>query len=97
MSYAVCVTFEIVPAQAEAFRARVAEQARASLTEPGCRTFDVWSDQPDGRLFHLHEVYDDRAAFEAHLETGHFAAFDGEVRDWVMSKRIETFARRVAP
>ena len=44
-------------------------------TEPGCRQFDVCVEADTGRTF-LYELYDDRAAFEAHLASAHFKAFD---------------------
>jgi len=35
----------------------------------------------------------DRAAFEAHLETGHFLEFDRRVKDWLISKKAEFWER----
>lgn len=85
----VAVTFEIAPDHAEAFRDRVGRQAEDSLTEPGCRRFDVWCDPGDCTRVFLFEIYDDRAAFDAHLASEHFKAFDAEVRSWIRDRRIE--------
>ena len=41
------------------------------------------------RVF-LYEIYDDRAAFDAHLASPHFRAFDAEVGPWVQDKQVET-------
>lgn len=88
--YLVSVTFAITPEKAEAFETRVAQQAVDSLKEPGCQRFDVWRDPADpGRVF-LYEIYDDRAAFDVHLASAHFKAFDAEVRFWVLEKQVET-------
>ena len=85
----VAVTFDIAPDRAEAFRDRVRQQATDSLAEPGCQRFDVWCDTGDCTRVFLFEIYDDRAAFDAHLASDHFKAFDVEVGPWVRDKRIE--------
>ena len=88
--YLVAVTFRIHPDRAAAFLARVQQQATDSLEEEGCRRFDVWQ-SPDGpgQIF-LYEIYDDRAAFDVHLASAHFKAFDAEVAPWVAGKTVET-------
>lgn len=95
MTYAVCVTFELAPEHAEAFHERVAAQARASLAEPGCRVFDAWTDAARPGTVFLYEIYSDRAAFDAHLATPHFLAFDRETAPWVRAKRALTHDRRL--
>ncbi|MGP3698553.1 putative quinol monooxygenase [Rhodobacter sp. NSM] len=77
MSYVVVPSFEVEEERLGPFLAAARADAEASLaTEPGCRQFDVAVDRsttPARVLFY--EVYDDRAAFEAHLRTPHLAAF----------------------
>ena len=85
----VAVTFQIVADRAEAFRDRVRRQATDSLAEPGCRRFDVWCDTGDCTRVFLFEIYDDRAAFDAHLASEHFKAFDAEVGPWVRDRKVE--------
>lgn len=85
----VAVTFEIVPERAEAFRDRVRLQAADSLGEPGCRRFDVWCDTDDCCRVFLFEIYEDRRAFDAHLDSRHFRDFDAEVGPWVREKSVE--------
>lgn len=92
----VAVTFEIVADRAEAFRDRVPRQAADSLGEPGCRRFDVWCDPGDCMRVFLFEIYDDRAAFDAHLASEHFKAFDAEVGPWVRDKRVEQWSLSTA-
>ena len=87
----VAVTFRIAPDRAEAFRDRVRRQAEDSLTEGGCRRFDVWCDTGDCTRVFLFEIYDDRAAFDAHLDTRHYREFDAEVTSWVEDKAVELY------
>ncbi len=96
--FVVVVEFELQPGQAAAFRERVARQAADSLErEPGCHVFDVCVDPARDDRVLLYEVYTDRAAFDAHLQSAHFAAFDREVADWVANRLVRTFARVDAP
>jgi quinol monooxygenase YgiN len=94
--YVVTVLFEPKPERVEAFRAAMLANAKVSReTEPGCRQFDVCVEADTGRTF-LYELYDDRAAFEAHLAAAHFKAFDAQVRDWLAGKDVKIY-ERVAP
>lgn len=88
--YLVAVTFHVAPGREADFFARVRRQAADSLTEPGCRRFDVWT-APDGpATVFLYEIYDDRAAFDVHLASAHFKDFDAEVASWITDKQVET-------
>jgi quinol monooxygenase YgiN len=94
MSYVVTVEFEIRPEAWERFKPIMLANARASAgDEPGCRQFDVCV-APDGapKIF-LYEVYDDEAAFKAHLETRHFKEFAAVTADMVASRKIVVFHR----
>ena len=88
--YLVAVTFQIAVDKTSAFAARVQQQAADSLTETGCQRFDVWRDPADAARVFLYEIYDDRAAFDVHLASDHFLAFDAEVGPWITEKRVET-------
>ncbi|MGD1923399.1 MAG: putative quinol monooxygenase [Paracoccaceae bacterium] len=90
--YLVTVIFTATADKAGAFAARVQQQATDSLTEPGCQRFDVWTDPADPTRTFLYEIYDDRAAFDAHLASTHFKAFDAEVASWIVDKQVETWA-----
>lgn len=91
--YVVTVLFEVAGEAATAFLERVRRQAADSLSrEPACRRFDVCVDPAMPRRVFLYELYDDRAAFDAHLASGHFKAFDREVAAMVLAKRVETYA-----
>lgn len=88
--FIVAVRFKVRAEHAEAFLARVQRQAADSLAvEEACRRFDVATAPGDGASVFLYEIYDDRAAFDAHLASAHFLAFDGEVGPWLESKTVE--------
>ena len=91
MSHVVAVVFRAKPAHRDEFRRAMIENATASRTrEPGCRQFDV-CESADGAEIFLYEIYDDEAAFRAHLATDHFRRFDAQVKPWVAEKRILTY------
>lgn len=88
---AVTVLLEIVPGQMSAFLPRMVENARASLNdEVGCVQFDVC--QNADTVF-LYELYADRAAFEQHLTTPHYLAFDRVTAKMIARKTVHTYAR----
>jgi (4S)-4-hydroxy-5-phosphonooxypentane-2,3-dione isomerase len=73
-----------------AFNHRMRRQARESLErEPGCRRFDIGADIADPRKVILYEIYDDAPAFDVHLASGHFQAFNNDTQDWIESKAVE--------
>ena len=87
--YVVCVEFEIRPELFAAFRPLMIENARVSARdEPGCRQFDVCVPEDGTPRVFLYEVYDDEAAFEAHLETAHFKRFAEATREMIVGRRI---------
>lgn len=87
--YAVIVTFETTDEAADRFKKRVVQQARDSLkNEKGCLTFDVWTSADAPTTIFLYEIYTDRAAFDLHVETAHFKAFDSEIQGMVIDKTV---------
>jgi len=92
--YVVTVEFVVRPDEAARFRAATVANARASRdAEPGCRQFDVCGPADDPATIFLYEVYSDRAAFDAHLATPHFRAFDATVGSWVVRKTVRAYQR----
>jgi (4S)-4-hydroxy-5-phosphonooxypentane-2,3-dione isomerase len=86
----VLVHFVTKRPHAAAFLARVRQQAQNSLAlEAACHVFDVAVDPADSARVLLYEVYGDREAFNAHLRSAHFKAFDAEVAGWLESKVVE--------
>ena len=87
--FAIIVDFRLKPGARREFRALIDENARASARdEPGCRRFDVLepAGEPDRIL--LYEIYDDRAAFDEHLRSAHYASFDRTSAPLCASKSV---------
>jgi (4S)-4-hydroxy-5-phosphonooxypentane-2,3-dione isomerase len=91
--YAITVSFKVRNEARAKFLALVAANASASVElEPGCRRFDVLVPcDADPSEFVLYEIYDDREAFEAHMTSEHFLAFDHATRAFVTSKVVVEF------
>ena len=87
--YVILVDFRLVPGGRAAFRLLIDENARESCRrEPGCRRFDVLEPAGEADRVLLYEIYDDRAAFEAHTRTAHFARFDAASAALVAGKSV---------
>lgn len=87
--------FDVKPGAMDAFLAAAREDAQASLRdEPGCRRFDVLTPDGGGDKVVLYEIYDDDAAFAAHMETPHFAAFRDAIADLEESRRVGKYRPR---
>lgn len=90
--YVITVEFTIHPEHLAAFMPLMRENARVSReTEAGCRRFDVCRDPAQPERVFLYELYDDRAAFEAHLSATHFMAFDGAAKAMVARKAVHAY------
>jgi quinol monooxygenase YgiN len=50
----------------------------------------------DGGEIFLYEIYDDEAAFQAHLATDHYKRFNTRTTPWLAEKRIVKY-RRASP
>ncbi len=91
--FAVVVTFQIKPEAHTAFMSLMSENARASLTkEPGCHQFDIATDPARPTEVCLYELYSDAKAFDAHLASAHFKAFDTATVDMIAEKSVKTYA-----
>lgn len=95
--YVITVQFTIDPAQWKRFLPLMQENARRSRDdEPGCKQFDVCVDpQREGIVF-LYELYDDRAAFDAHLTTAHFLEFARDTKGMILDRDVRAWGR-IAP
>lgn len=90
--FAIIVDFRLKANTRALFRRLVDANAIASLDEPGCRRFDVLEPAGEGDRVVLYEIYRDRSAFEDHLQTPHFAAFDKAVAGLVAGKQVSEYA-----
>ena len=94
MSFVLEVKIRVKPESVDAFMAKLAENAKAARTEPGCRTFDVSVDPNDKTSVMLYEVYADETAFQTHQETPHFKKYLAEAVP-LLASRERRFWKRV--
>lgn len=91
--FVVTVEFSIHPQHATEFMREMVANARASRErEPGCKVFDVCQDPAQPCEIFLYEIYLDKAAFDQHLTSAHYLAFNQTVTPWVSSKRVKILA-----
>ena len=90
--FVILVEFDLHPGAAEEFLRLVHENATTSVRdEPGCRRFDVLVPEDEVLRVVLYEIYDSPVAFDAHLRTPHFRAFDEATGDLVRSRAVRRF------
>ena len=87
--FVITVKFVIHIKYIEKFKIRVLQQARDSLElEKGCLEFDVCHDPNEQNIVFLYETYTDKNAFDFHLQSDHYLAFNEEVTPWVKEKIV---------
>jgi len=92
--FAVVVTFKIVPDDWDRFLPLMHQNAATSLSiEPGCQRFDVCTDPDRPHEVFLYELYTDRAAFDGHLTSDHFKAFDTATAGMIAAKQVATYTQ----
>ena len=83
--YVILAPIQIKPGCTDQFiEAIIADSTGSVNNEPGCRRFDVIRDAGDENRVWLYEVYNDEAAFQAHLETPHFIKFRDATADIII-------------
>lgn len=83
--YVIIAPVQIKPGSRDEFIEAIVGDAIGSVNhEPGCRRFDVIQDADDENRVWLYEIYDDEAAFKAHLETPHFIKFRDATADIIV-------------
>ena len=92
-AFAITVDFTLKPGALASFRKLIEKNAQDSCAhEPGCRRFDVLVPIDTGDKVFLYEIYDSRAAFDAHLKTSHFDVFNRESEALVLTKSVTQYA-----
>ncbi|MEM6728359.1 MAG: putative quinol monooxygenase [Pseudomonadota bacterium] len=90
--FAVTVRFEIKEGDVAAFLPLMRANAAQSLAdEPGCHRFDICTDPARPSEVFLYELYEDAAAFDAHLKSPHFLSFDAQTSDMISEKHVVTY------
>ncbi|MEU7041017.1 antibiotic biosynthesis monooxygenase family protein [Streptomyces varsoviensis] len=74
MSHVVIARYRTAPGAQDEVLAHLAEMARASLGERGCRGYRVHQGTADDRTIVLYEEYEAEADFTAHCASEHFQA-----------------------
>jgi quinol monooxygenase YgiN len=87
--FVVLADFTLKPGTRDRFVELVSRNAAASVNEPGCRRFDVLTPRDGAERVVLYEIYDDEAAFEAHMQTPHFAEFRRATADLIEDRSVE--------
>ena len=97
-AYVVLREFRVKSGALDDFLEAAAEDARKSLAEDlGCRQFEVNRPEGSDDTVIFYQVYDDEAAFEAHLATPHLVRFREAREPLAEEARATVFARRVWP
>ena len=87
--FVITVDFYLHAGTLEPFLILIKENARKSLTEePGCDRFDVLIEKGAPDHIVLYEIYHDRAAFDVHLKSRHFAQFNTASQRYVKDKKV---------
>jgi quinol monooxygenase YgiN len=83
---------EIDPALLDVYRAAIREEIETSVrVEPGVLALYAVAERDDPARIVVFEIYADRDAYRAHLETPHFKKYKATTQDMVRSLRgIET-------
>ena len=98
MAFVVIPEFQVKPGRMEDFLEAAAADARHSLEdEPGCLQFDVVRSESETDRVVFYEVYESRAAFDAHLETSHLARFREAFPPLIVAEKPVCFAERHYP
>lgn len=88
--FVVTVQFSILSQHTAAFMREMVANAKASRErEPGCVVFDVCQDPAQAGEVFLYEIYRDKAAFDEHLKSAHYLAFNQTVTPWVSNKTVK--------
>jgi quinol monooxygenase YgiN len=97
-AFVVIAEFRVKPGQMQAFLNAALDDARHSVAdEGGCRQFDVICPEETTDTVVFYEVYDSRAAFDAHLETVHLARFREAFPPLIAEERPVRFSTRQYP
>lgn len=95
--FVVHVFVHVKPGREDAFKTAAAENARASLGEPGVARFDVVQQATDPTQFVLVEVYKSESDAARHKETAHYAKWRDAVHDMMAAPRSSVKYTNVFP
>jgi quinol monooxygenase YgiN len=91
--FVVLAEFDVSAAAMPAFLGHLRRNAEASVrVEPGCRRFDILQPSDGSSRLVLYEIYESEAAFDAHLQSAHFAEFRDATDALVDGRWVRRFA-----
>jgi quinol monooxygenase YgiN len=92
--FVIIAEFDVRPDGLERFLALARDDASQSVAkEPGCHQFDVTVEQGEPHRVVLYEVYEDEAAFNAHLQMPHLATFRDGIEPLVTGRKVRRLTR----
>src|SRR5262245_46192981 len=95
--FGLVVDFEIKPGAIDRFIPLINENDRRSVAdEPGCRQCDVLQVKDHPNRFMLYEIYDDDAAFAAHIKMPHVAEFFAAAKELIVKQTAWRLERALA-
>ncbi len=86
------VDLEIVPTELANFIAALKENGAATITEPGCRRYDILQSTTNPNQIFIYEVYANEAAVKAHRATDHFKKYISVTKDMVAKRQSRPMA-----
>ena len=95
MSFALVVNIQTKPETRTAFMEKLAANAAAARSEPGCLTFDVLVNPEDPNKIMLYEIYKSEAAFQEHQATQAFKTYLAEAVP-MLAARDRAFMTRIS-
>src|ERR1017187_9818463 len=82
------IDLDIAPAEMDKYLAAIKENGAASVTEPGCREFNIMVSATNPNHVFLFEVYDNDAAAQAHRATEHFKKYAATTANMVTGRNV---------
>lgn len=86
MSVKVIAFLNVKPGQEDAFVKAAAPCIAASREEAGVLYYDMWQEVDGERRFVFNELYTDKAAVQAHMDSDHFKAFGLAAREFAAGR-----------
>ncbi|CUR59384.1 Antibiotic biosynthesis monooxygenase [metagenome] len=91
MSYVVAATWTAEPGKEHIVLDAITKLTPISREEPGNRFYQAYQDPAEPLVFHLFEIYDDEAAYQAHGASAHFEELGFGQAIPVLTKRERAF------
>lgn len=91
--YVNAVDIDVVPGKIEDYLVAIKEVGAASIkSEPGCSEFDITVSQKDPNHLFIFEVYENAAAFDAHLKSDHYKKYAATAKDVVAKREVHSLS-----